>query len=418
MLRLATLTLVVWHAAGVSGQCTAVNIPSLPVSNVAASCHASNQITAANIQGVCGAASTLYLGGNEALHTVTPTVSGSYTITYTGQTWTSIWVYSSACPTQTGSVCVGSVSSSGSTQSLVVNLTAGVQYWIIFDTYPSPQSPCPGTFSISAPLAPGAACGTTVYDQGGAGGNYPNSTTFTQTYCPANAGDVVTLNFSQFATEACCDFLTIYNGNSTSAPVIGTYSGTNSPGVITSTAANGCLTIRFTSDGSISAAGWAATVICGVPPPPPNFCGTTVSDPGGSVGNYANNTTFTQTYCPDTPGDAVSLSFLEFATEGCCDFLSIYNGSTTAAPLIGTYSGANSPGVVTSTASNGCLTIRFTSDGSVTGPGWNAIVSCGEAADCIYLLTLRDSWGDGWGSSNVGVSINGGPFQYYSVSGS
>jgi hypothetical protein len=37
--------------------------------------------------------------------------------------------------------------------------------------------------------------------------------------------------------------------------------------------------------------------------------------------------------------------------------------------------------------------------------------------DCIYVLTMEDSWGDGWGSSNVGVSINGGPWQYYTVSG-
>ena len=37
--------------------------------------------------------------------------------------------------------------------------------------------------------------------------------------------------------------------------------------------------------------------------------------------------------------------------------------------------------------------------------------------DCIYVLTLEDSWGDGWGSSNVGLSINGGPWQYYTVTG-
>jgi hypothetical protein len=34
------------------------------------------------------------------------------------------------------------------------------------------------------------------------------------------------------------------------------------------------------------------------------------------------------------------------------------------------------------------------------------------------MLNLYDSFGDGWGSSNVGVSINGGPFTYYTVTGS
>lgn len=37
--------------------------------------------------------------------------------------------------------------------------------------------------------------------------------------------------------------------------------------------------------------------------------------------------------------------------------------------------------------------------------------------DCIYYLNLFDSFGDGWGSSNVGISINGGPYQYYTVTG-
>ncbi|MBK9175034.1 MAG: T9SS type A sorting domain-containing protein [Flavobacteriales bacterium] len=130
------------------GACTAVNIPSLPVAGQAVACHASNLITSANVFSICGTASTLYLGGNEALYTVTPTTTGSYAINYGGQTWSSIWVFSGACPAA-GGACVGSVSSSTATQSLLVNMTAGVQYWILFDTWPTPASPCPGTFSIS-----------------------------------------------------------------------------------------------------------------------------------------------------------------------------------------------------------------------------------------------------------------------------
>lgn len=130
------------------GACTAVNIPSLPVAGQAVACHPSNLITSANVFSICGNASTLYLGGNEALYTVTPSTTGSYAINYGGQTWSSIWVFSGACPAA-GGTCVGSVSSSTATQSLVVTMTAGVQYWILFDTWPTPVSPCPGTFSIS-----------------------------------------------------------------------------------------------------------------------------------------------------------------------------------------------------------------------------------------------------------------------------
>lgn len=45
------------------------------------------------------------------------------------------------------------------------------------------------------------------------------------------------------------------------------------------------------------------------------------------------------------------------------------------------------------------------------------VITCATppAGDCVYTLTLYDSFNDGWGSSNVGVSINGGPFTYYTV---
>ena len=48
-------------------------------------------------------------------------------------------------------------------------------------------------------------------------------------------------------------------------------------------------------------------------------------------------------------------------------------------------------------------------------------ISCAApytTGDCTYVLNMTDSWGDGWGSSNVGISINGGAYQYFSVTGS
>jgi len=136
------------------GLCTAVNIPSLPLTGQAVTCHSSDLLTSANV-GICGMGSTLYLGGNEALYSVTPTTTNNYMINYSGQSYSSIWVYSGACPAA-GGMCQGSVSGTGTTQSLVVTMTAGVQYWIIFDTWPTPQSPCPGTFSITVSTIPPA----------------------------------------------------------------------------------------------------------------------------------------------------------------------------------------------------------------------------------------------------------------------
>ena len=37
------------------------------------------------------------------------------------------------------------------------------------------------------------------------------------------------------------------------------------------------------------------------------------------------------------------------------------------------------------------------------------------SGDCVYTLTLFDSFSDGWGTSFVGISINGGPFQNYTL---
>lgn len=48
----------------------------------------------------------------------------------------------------------------------------------------------------------------------------------------------------------------------------------------------------------------------------------------------------------------------------------------------------------------------------------NLTVTCippSVPSDCVYTLTLYDSFSDGWGTSFVGVSINGGPFQNYTV---
>ncbi|MBK7181762.1 MAG: gliding motility-associated C-terminal domain-containing protein [Bacteroidetes bacterium] len=111
------------------------------------------------------------------------------------------------------------------------------------------------------------ACGGgTFYDPGGTG-NYANSLTYTQTIC-APAGQYLTFNFTSFNTESCCDRLIIYNGPNTGSPQIGTFAGTNTPGTVTVNPGQ-CITFSFTSDGSITAAGFTATMSCSTTPPPP-----------------------------------------------------------------------------------------------------------------------------------------------------
>lgn len=159
--------------------------------------------------------------------------------------------------------------------------------------------------------------------------------------------------------------------------------------------------------------------VCVTTPPPPPGCGDVFYDSGGPSGNYANNELTVTTICPDTPGDLVSLLFTSFNTE-FIDDLNIYDGNSTAAPLIGTYNGTTLPPFILATNPTGCLTVEFDSDGSVVYSGWAANVNCQPlpAGDCVYILRLHDSAGNGWGSSHVRVRINSGAWTNYTVTGS
>ena len=118
-----------------------------------------------------------------------------------------------------------------------------------------------------ANFATGPACGDTIYDSGGAAGDYSNNELITTTVFPDNPGDVVTFTFLSFATESCCDGITVYNGPDTSFdPVDDEFRGTEIPDPITSTDPSGALTFVFDSDGSVTSAGYEILISCGPPP--------------------------------------------------------------------------------------------------------------------------------------------------------
>ncbi len=109
-----------------------------------------------------------------------------------------------------------------------------------------------------------------------------------------------------------------------------------------------------------------------------NTCGGTFYDPGGT-GNYANSQALmTMTICSNN-GGPVSLNFtgFPFQVETSFDFLRIYNGTGTGGTMLWnsqTAGGTTNPGVITSTGS--CLTITWSSDGSVVYSGWQALIQC------------------------------------------
>jgi hypothetical protein len=94
-----------------------------------------------------------------------------------------------------------------------------------------------------------------LYDSGGSSGNYSNDERTLWLIQPTNAA-TITLNFNSFNLENNWDYMFIYNGSTTDAPLIGKYTGVNSPGSISST--GGSLLIEFRSDCATTALGWDA----------------------------------------------------------------------------------------------------------------------------------------------------------------
>lgn len=95
----------------------------------------------------------------------------------------------------------------------------------------------------------------TFTDNGGAAANYTDDQRTLTLIQPAGATSI-TLNFTSFNTEAGWDYLFIYDGATTSSPLIGQYDGTTGPGTITSS--GGSLLIEFRSDCATNAPGWVA----------------------------------------------------------------------------------------------------------------------------------------------------------------
>lgn len=120
-----------------------------------------------------------------------------------------------------------------------------------------------------------------------------------------------------------------------------------------------------------------------------NTCNGFVIDSGGQGGpGYGNNETVIVTICPDTPGDIMSIVFNLFQLSNVddnpaanitnVDYMDVYDGNSTAAPTLGTYSGTQLQGVIimaTALNTTGCITLRFRSNTTGTGM-FTASASC------------------------------------------
>lgn len=124
-----------------------------------------------------------------------------------------------------------------------------------------------------------SAASGNLYDTGGAASNYQDDERELWLIEPANTAQI-TLNFTAFDLESGYDNLFIYDGNTLDAPLIGSFTGSNSPGTIVSS--SGSLILEFRSDCGTTAAGWEA-----------NY--TTIPSDGTPPSTSINNSSLWQT---------------------------------------------------------------------------------------------------------------------------
>lgn len=126
-------------------------------------------------------------------------------------------------------------------------------------------------------------CTGDFYDSGGADGNYSNNENFVFTVLPQGNGNLMKVSFSAFNLENTYDKLFIYDGPSTANTLLATLTGTALPGTYTSS--TGPLTFKFTSDNSVTRAGWVASFECMNinEPPVANFVASSTSVPLGEA---------------------------------------------------------------------------------------------------------------------------------------
>lgn len=219
-------------------------------------------------------------------------------------------------------------------------------------------------------------CNGTYKDPGG-DSNYPNNANYTQTIYPSTEGAYVRLNFTSFSLQAasgwystCSDLFYIYDGTSTSATaLVNGVCGTNNPGTVTATNADGALTIVFTSNNTTNAAGWEAEISCYMPEPEAIFtaeisenCTRNIATTNESeyatsyLWAFGDGTTSTET--------APTHTYVENGTYTITLTASNANGSSTATQQIE----VEIPEVTSVTNANGCgnATLTLSAQGNGT----------------------------------------------------
>lgn len=275
--------------------------------------------------------------------------------------------------------------------------TAVQQAWYAVGIGNSPSNYCSGTTNITTPSG-------TITDGSGSA-NYNNNANCKWVIAPAGATQIG-LTFTYFDTEPNYDTVFVYDGPDESYPVLATWWGNTLPSVIYTSSGTGAMCVKFKSDVSQTAGGWAANYQAYGSQP---TCGggTILSTPTGSFNdgsgnnNYGNNQECYWFISPPCAG-TVTLSFSQFNTEINYDGIIVYDGWGSNANQLAVYSGTTMPSSVTS--NSGKMMVVFVSDYSTTMQGFTANYTSTGSAYCSGITNLNTSdyatFTDGSGGSN------------------
>lgn len=145
-------------------------------------------------------------------------------------------------------------------------------------------------------------CTDSIFDMGGPNRNHYDNESYVYTISPSGSNKVQ-LNFSKMDLEQGYDSLYLFDGTSTSAPVLGAYTGTIIPGVITST--GNAITVKFKSDNATVKSGFKAVWTC----IQDNIIPTTqITTPNGWI---TQNFTATYTDVDNVGGTGIEKSFYQ-----------------------------------------------------------------------------------------------------------
>lgn len=127
----------------------------------------------------------------------------------------------------------------------------------------------------------------------------------------------------------------------------------------------------------------------------------TIEDGSGPQGDYLGNLNCGWLIMPDDSIESIQLTFHRFDLEDNVDFLTIYAGADSTAPVVGMFTGSDAPQQIS--VDSEALFIKFTTNSTGNEGGWFASYSVTRTTFCSGLTILTAPEGaidDGSGTFN------------------